>query len=410
MSSFSANMPHLKVPHREVTIERGEKQHLEPMDMRDPKSKIRAWADRIGIDGIGFADAGPLDDTKKAYKAAIDRGFVPARSAPRASTLARLTTPTRHLTGARSVISAYQSYFTGEPASPDPKRGTIAAYTRSNHYEDLRRRLMELARMMEMDFGCRTKAFSCYVTLAEKPLARRAGLGFYGKHGVIVTPRHGSYVVLGEIITDLELEPDEMLSETCGDCSLCIDACPTGAIREPYFIDRSRCIQHLSERSEVVGGRIVERWANRLYGCTDCQDVCPYNSGIPTTDRVVTYGAVGPSVPLAEILTIGEEEFSARFGDNQIGMRERNAIRRNAIIAAGNSRSGSFLPLLRACAQDDDPIVKFHSLLAISKIKRTPITPLIEALQQVKGIGQDWHDEDALKHFKTLLDGFDSVE
>jgi epoxyqueuosine reductase len=397
-------MPHLKVPHPEVTIEMEEGQYLEMMQASDPESTIKDVAGEIGIDGIGFCDAGPLDDTRKAYAAAIDRGFIPAGSVPRNSTLVKFTTPARHLKGARSVISAYQSYFTGEPPSADPERGTVAAYTQSNHYEDLRRRLKQLAEFMEKDFGCRTKAFSCYVTLAEKPLARRAGLGFYGKNGVIVTPEHGSYVVLGEIITDLELRPDEMLDTTCGDCNLCMEACPTGAIRSPYFVDRNLCIQHLCEWTGAIPAEIREHWANRLYGCTDCQDVCPYNSGISPANRNVTHGAVGSSAALAEILCISDQEFSERFGNNQIGMRERNAIRRNALIAAGNSGSDTLLPLVSTCMTDDDPVIRLHSLWAISRIKGSSAGPLIEEAMRFE------KDPEVLTNIKTLLDGFGRVE
>ncbi len=394
----------MKVPHVKVTIERGEGQYIEMMKASDPKSKIKETAKGLGIDGIGFCDAGPLDDTEKAFRTAIDRGFIPARSVPRDSTLVRLTTPARHLKGARSVISAYQSYFTGEPPATDPERGMIAAYTRSNYYEDLRRRLKRLADVMERDFGCRTKAFSCYVTLAEKPLARKAGLGFYGKNGVIITPKHGSYVVLGEIITDLELEPDEMLDTTCGSCSLCMDACPTGAIRTPHFIDRNICIQHLSSGMDPIPRDVREHWANRLYGCSDCQDACPYNSSIPPTGRDVAVGAVGSSARLDEIIATSDEEFQARFADNQIGMRGRNAIRRNAVMIAGNSGLDTFLPLLSTCLADDDPVIRLNSLWAIARIKGPSAKTLLEAAMRRE------HEPEVLKEIKSLLDGLAPVE
>ncbi|MFH1312123.1 MAG: tRNA epoxyqueuosine(34) reductase QueG [Candidatus Eisenbacteria bacterium] len=374
------------------------------MKISDAKTKIKDIARDLGIDGIGFCDAGTLDGTEKAFRTAIERGFIPARSVPRDSTLARLTTPARHLKGARSVISAYQSYFTGEPPCSDPGCGTIAAYTRSNYYEDLKRRLKRLAGVMERDFGCRTKAFSCYVTLAEKPLARRAGLGFYGKNGVIVTPIHGSYVVLGEIITDLELEPDEMIETTCGSCRLCMDACPTGAIRTPYFIDRNICIQHLSSSMDPISPGIRERWANRLYGCSACQEACPYNSSIPPTGRDVAFGAVGSSARLDEIIAISEDGFSARFSDNQIGIRGRNAIRRNAIMIAGNSRLEALLPLLRTCATDDDPVIRLNSLWAIARIKDPSAKTHLEAAMRRE------QDGEVLMEIKSLLDGFGPVE
>lgn len=367
------------------------------------KSRVKDMAREIGIDGIGICDCQPLEETRKAYETAIDRGLIPADSTPRRRTLKKLTTPASHLRGARSVISAYESYFTGAPAPSDPHRGVIAPYTRSNYYEDLRLRLRHLADAIEQDFRCRTKVFSCYVTLAEKPLARRAGLGFYGKNGVIVTPDHGSFVVLGEIITDLELEPDNELDHTCGSCTMCIGSCPTGAIRMPYFIDRSVCLQYLSERRGVIAPAVREVWGNRIYGCSDCQDVCPHNANLSPVRREVTCGAVGASLPLSEVLTMGDAEFETRFADNQIGTRERNTIRRNAILAAGNSRSGNFMAALRECAVDLDPMIRQHSLWAISRIDGTAARPFLR-----KALAED-HDPIVCTEIKTLLDRLGSL-
>ena len=332
------------------------------------KATIRAQAREIGIDGISFCDASPLEDARAAFNLAIERGFIPHQSAPTPSTLARLTNPSRHLKAAKSIIAAYQSYYAGEDQCSDPSHGTIAYYTRCNYYADLKDRLLRLATFMEDLYGCKAKAFSCYVSLAEKPIARRAGLGFYGKHGIIVTPEHGSLVVLGELVTNLEIEPDQALEMDCGTCSLCMRACPTGAIKSPYYVDRNLCIQYLSERRLSVPEWIRDLWGNRLYGCTTCQDVCPYNRGLRPARRGVSRGVVGTSIPLSDVIPITEKDFETRFADNQIGMRERNAIRRNAIVAAGNSRSKTFLPLLEECTHDDDPMIREHSLWALDKI------------------------------------------
>jgi epoxyqueuosine reductase len=335
------------------------------------KVTIRARARKIGIDSISFCDASPLEETRAAFEAAIERGFIPHESAPRPSSIIRLTTPSRHLRAAKSIIAAYESYYTGEAECSDPRRGTIAYYARCNHYEDLKEKLLKLAAFIEGKYGCRTKASSCYVSLAEKPIARRAGLGFYGKHGIIITPGHGSLVVLGEIVTDLEIEPDQALQMDCGKCNLCIEACPTGAIRSAYHVDRNLCIQYLSERRLTIPEWIRDLWGNRLYGCTTCQDVCPHNRGLVPVSREVSRGVVGASIPLTQAIPITEEEFEVRFADNQIGMRERNAVRRNAIIAAGNSRCRTFLTLLEACTKDEDPMIREHSLWAVAKITGT---------------------------------------
>jgi epoxyqueuosine reductase len=368
---------------------------------RDPAS-VAAWirdvARELEIDGIGICDAGALPEARSDIQAAIERELIPADRAPASKTLDRLTAPASHLKGARSVISAFGSYHTGEGNSPDPTDGVVAYYTRANYYRDLYERLKGLSVRMKDEFGCRTKAFSNYVTLAEKPVAQKAGLGFYGKNGIIITPRHGSLVVLGEIVTDLEIEPDTPLESSCGSCRQCMDACPTGAIPAPQMVNRHRCIQHLSERLYTVPLDIRDVWQNRLYGCTTCQDVCPLNRDLPTITRDVKHGRVGASVPLDRVLRMDETEFESMFSDNQIGRREPDAIRRNAIIAAGNSRSEAFLPYLKILAAHANPRVRQHSLWAVWKIRGQASRPALErALDAEKA-------PEAVEEINTLLD------
>jgi epoxyqueuosine reductase len=370
------------------------------------RETIRQHAAGLGIDGIGFCDGAPLEGVAASIERAVRSGYIPQEIAPGRGTVARFTTPARHLRGTKSIVAAYQAYFAppdGERRPLDPLVGTVAHYTASNNYEDLKSRLSRLAAYMKEKYGCRTKAFSCYVTLAEKPLARRAGLGFYGKHGVIVTPRHGSFVVLGEILTDLEVEPDLPLALDCGTCTKCIEACPTGAIVTPYFVDRSLCIQAYSGRRAVVPPAIRDAWENRLYGCTDCQDACPLNQRAEPVSRVVELGRVGARVRLSEVLLIGEDEFARRFGTNQIGRRERNVIRRNAIIAAGNSGSSSFSAALAECARDPDPMVRQHAFWAIWRIAGQAAKPLLERALREES------DPPVLSEIKTLLDGMAAV-
>jgi epoxyqueuosine reductase len=333
------------------------------------KRIIREYAWDLGIDGIGSCDAEPLMEAREAYESAILHALIPEESAPHPRTIERLTTPRRHLRGARSILSAFEYYYKNGVRKEDPSRGAIAGYTRANHYLDLKVKLETLASFMAREFGCRTKVFSCYVTLAEKPLALKSGIGFYGKHGVIITPAYGSYVVLGEILTDLDLEPDRPSRSECGECTLCMDKCPTGAIAHPYVLDRGRCIQYISERRGVVPLDIRDSWGNRLYGCSTCQEVCPLNAQLTPTPREVLFGRVGDSIPIAEILAMDDDGFLRRFANNQIGMREPAAIKRNAIVAAGNSEQDSFVPALSLLITDPDPMIRQHGLWALAKIK-----------------------------------------
>jgi epoxyqueuosine reductase len=369
------------------------------MPESQPKLAIKEYAAELAIDGIGFCDSAPLEQARAGIESAIQSGYVPSEIVPSESTVLRLTTPTRHLRRAKSIISAYQAYYTGESPSDDPAIGRVAMYTTSNYYEDLRLRLSRLAGFMQKEFACRTKVLCCYVTLAEKPIARKAGLGFYGKHGIIITPEHGSFVVLGEILTDLELEPDPDLDTDCGRCTRCIEACPVGAFRAPYFVDRNLCIQAHCGRRTTIPLAVREAWQNRLYGCTTCQDVCPSNLRVIPTGRKVEHGHVGSSIPLAEMLLIGDSEFEERFRNNQIGMRERNTLRRNAIVAAGNSRSDIFVDALTGCAEDPDPMVRRHALWAIWRIEGRAATALFDRALRTEP------ETSIREEIKTLLDG-----
>jgi len=387
----------------EVTIDYGRGQDREMAQASAAKSAISDEAKRLGIDGVGTSDASPLEHVRRSLEAAISRGYVPPEIVPSPATILKLATPTRHLKSARSVISAYQAYYTGEAPSDDPLVGTIARYTIANHYEDLRLRLSRLADFMKQALGARTKVMCCYVSLAEKPLAERAGLGFYGKHGVIVTPGHGSFVVLGEILTDLELQPDAKLDQTCGACTRCLEACPVGALTTPYFVDRTLCIQAHCGRRTTIPPPVRAAWGNRFYGCTTCQDVCPYNAHLKPTSRRVEHGRVGNQVRLEEVLLISQPEFEQRFQQNQIGMRERNTIRRNAIVAAGNSRSETLIDALTICARDADPMIRQHALWAIWRIRGEAAGPALARALEVET------DPSVAHEINTLLDGIAGV-
>lgn len=332
-------------------------------------------AAEVGIDQVGICSADPIGMERIELAQSLDTQNPERKQSPK---IPRYANPRAHLSDAKSIISACYFYHDGYRET-DPLRGEIAPYTRSNYYEALRRKIHKLGELLNARFGAKFKAFSCYVSLAEKPIAVRAGLGYYGKHGILITQRFGSYVVLGEILTDLEIKPhDTPVENSCGNCDLCIKACPTGAIVAPYIVDRKRCLQYISERPCIIPHWIRRIWGNRLYGCSTCQDVCPRNSNVPVTRPKDKIGYVGPSFPLAQIIKMDEAAFQSTFANNQIGMRNRNAIRRNAIIAAGNSHAKSLLPLLIDASKDEDFTIRLHSYWAIAMIKGARAKSLLE--------------------------------
>ncbi len=370
---------------------------------QDPKTVILELAKEVDVDGLRVATVDPPQDLKLNFERAIQKGFFPVSPAIQKRFLEKMTNPRSHLKKARSVICAYICYHEDDLDVTDPTKGSIAPYTRANYYGELKSKLEKIAQHILERFGARSKVFSCYVGLAEKPLAVRAGLGFYGKNGIIQTLQHGSLVVLGEILTELELEPDSPLDDTCGDCDACIRACPTNAIVEPYTIDVKRCIQYISERRGTVPVEIRELWDNRLYGCFTCQAVCPRNRNIPKVKRTIHRGRVGSSIDLNEIIHMTRSKFYKRFSDNQIGMREPNVIRRNAIIAAGNSRNSVFLSSLTSALGDPDPMIRLHALWSISRILGRQAMPVLEDTLRI-----EW-EPSVRAEAKRLLDGLGNI-
>jgi epoxyqueuosine reductase len=274
------------------------------------------------------------------------------------------------LPGAKSIIAACQCYLTDETPEygiPGNPHGSVARYTWRNHYADLRERLTRIAQLLETKYGATCIVYS-NGKIAEKPVAQRSGIGHFGKHSIIINREFGSWIVLGEIVTDLAITPDAPADTNCGKCTVCIEACPTGAIIKPYIIDRRRCIQALTNWYGVLPHDIASVWGDRLYGCTLCQDLCPANSSVSALPPRTEIGYVGPSISLLEILESNEQEYRARYANNQVTAKWINfkAIQRNALIALGNIRDTKTLPLLEKLAKNSDAVIAQSAKWAVS--------------------------------------------
>ncbi len=339
-------------------------------------SKIKELGEEIGLDIIRITNAESFPETEKQIIESIERGYIPEK--PNNLSLNKISkrcNPKSILKRAKSVISVAQCYLIEEIEDVQGKNqpmGEIAKYDIGNFYYDVKLKLKKIVDFInqETDFKCKSKNKSCYVSLTEKPIAQRAGVGWYGKNGIIITERFGSWVVLGEIITELELDTDESLQRDCGDCTICIDSCPTKAIVSPYVIDRTKCLQFISERVMKVPLAFREKWVDRLYGCTTCQEVCPQNRKVKPKKYKPEYGYIGSRIPLIPLLQISEEEFQNYFAYNQIAMRPREAIRRNAVLALGNiGDTKAVVPLVRTLQEDDSSMVRGHTPWALGKIR-----------------------------------------
>lgn len=345
-------------------------------------SKIKELGQEIGLDIIRITNAESFLETEKQIKKSIEKGYIPDDitsdgSAPVYLNLDKIKkrcNPKSILKKARSIISVAQCYLieeTEDIQDKDQPLGKIAKYDVGNFYYDIKLKLKKIVHFINQntDFKYNSKNKSCYVSLVEKPIAQRAGVGWYGKHSIIITEGYGSWVVLGEIITELELEADAPLPQNCGDCKICMDLCPTQAIVSPYIIDRTKCLQYISERLMKVSLAFREVWEDRLYGCTTCQEVCPKNHKVKPKKYRPEYGYIGSRIPLIPLLTITQDEFQNYFAYNQIAMRPREAIKRNAALALGNIGDLGAIPsLIKTLEEDVDSMVRGHTAWSLGKI------------------------------------------
>ncbi|HAJ32905.1 MAG TPA: tRNA epoxyqueuosine(34) reductase QueG [Candidatus Atribacteria bacterium] len=349
-------------------------------------SQIKEFGKEIGLDVIRITNAEGFPETEKRIIESVEKGYIPENDyyafkniseRPNNLNLNKISkrcNPKSILKRAKSIISVAQSYFieeTEDITNKDQPLGKIAKYDVGNFYYDVKLKLKKIVDFINQktDFKYKSKNKSCYVSLVEKPIAERAGVGWYGKHGIIVTERFGSWVVLGEIITELDLETDTPLQRDCGNCTICIDSCPTQAIVSPYTIDRTRCLQYISERPMKVPLAFREVWGDRLYGCTTCQEVCPQNRKVKLKKYKPEYGYIGLRIPLIPLLTITQEEFQDYFAYNQIAIRSRKVIKRNAALALGNiGDPRAVVPLIKVLREDANSIVREHAAWALGKI------------------------------------------
>ena len=349
-------------------------------------SQIKELGLEIGLDIIRITNAESFPEAEKHIIKSVEKGYIPENDYYTSKNISGISNnlnlnkiskrcnPKSILKRAKSIISVAQCYLIEETEDIQDKNqplGKIAKYDIGNFYYDVKLKLKKIVDFInqETDFKYKSKNKSCYISLTEKPIAQRAGVGWYGKNGIIITERFGSWVVLGEIITELELDTDESLQRDCGDCTICIDLCPTKAIVSPYVIDRTKCLQFISERVMKVPLAFREKWEDRLYGCTICQEVCPQNHEVKPKKYKPEYGYIGSRIPLIPLLQITEGEFQNYFAYNQIAMRPREAIKRNAVLALGNiGDTKAVVPLVRTLQEDDSSMVRGHTAWALGKI------------------------------------------
>ena len=326
---------------------------------------------QAGLDAVGVAGAEPFtgvrSELERRRNAGLHGGMQFTYRNPE-----RSTTPARILPGARSLVVGALRTAAPRLSEVAPGRLRIAAYARHDYYATLREALGRVARRLEAD-GWQARVVADDNALVDRAAAVRAGIGWYGKNANVLIPGRGSWFVLGSVVTDAPLPEGQPMGDGCGSCQRCLDSCPTGAIVAPGVVDARRCLAWLVQAPGAIPVEFRESIGGRLYGCDDCQEVCPVGRSERDGED---FGAPAADRDAFEILSASDEELLEHFGAWYIADRDPRYLRRNALVAMANSAptgDGQAVALIGHYLSDPDPLLRAHAVWAAARIGRSDL-------------------------------------
>ncbi len=328
------------------------------------KERLAQLARELGIDVLGAAPASPYEETEHHIRERRERGLF----ADMRFTMVQPDVschPERLVEGAKTVISAALCYWAPAPEIGSGE-GRLPRYTWNDHYQTLRDKLGELGARL----GGQHRVFVDANQHVDREAAVRAGIGFYGKNTMLITRRFGSWVVLGTLVTSVDIESSAPLDLDCGSCRLCIDACPTGALDEPGVLDSTKCLSYWSQASEPIPESYREEVGDQVYGCDICQDVCPWNRGVELRrEHDPLDSGAEPTVSLADWLAAEDDELRDRYDRLFFPRNDPRYLRRNALVVAGNSSDSSLIKLVEPYASGEDELLAEQGRWALVRLK-----------------------------------------
>jgi len=323
---------------------------------------VRRLGEELGFDALGVTRAEAYDGTERDILDRRERGLFAGMK----FTMARPEQschPETLLPGACSVVSAAICYW--EPEAPlEPGEGRLARYTWGDAYARLREQLDMLGRRLGGAYRVLVDANQH----VDREAAARSGVGFYGKNTMLITQHHGSWVVIGTLVTDVELELTPPLDADCGSCRLCVDACPTGALDEPGTLDATRCLSYWTQAPAAIPEPYRAALGAQVYGCDICQDVCPWNRGAQKRRAGRVEHAEG-HVDLVGWLEADGRALVTGFDRLYVPRNDERWLRRNALVALGNVGGAEHEPLLERFAADADELVAEHAAWALERVR-----------------------------------------
>lgn len=351
------------------------------MNLDQLKQEVIDYAHSIGIDSIGFTTADPFDELKKKLEDYHSKGYA---SGFEESDIELRTAPKLSLPSARSIIAiavGYPNKLKGAPKSVrGDRRGMFARASWGQDYHTImRNRLDKLSLFLKEKVpDVEIKSMVDTGVLSDRSVAERAGLGFAGKNGFIINEELGTWSYLGEMLVSIPFKPDDPVIDSCGDCNICVDRCPTGALVGNGQLNSQKCISFLTQTKGYLKDEYRYKIGNRLYGCDTCQQVCPRNRGINTEhdDIILEPEVLKPR--LVPLLKMSNKEFKNTYGHLAGAWRGKKPIQRNAIVALAHFNEESAIPDLKDVALTDPrPMIRGTAFWAIGQIQGEEARPFI---------------------------------
>ncbi|HLR40387.1 MAG TPA: tRNA epoxyqueuosine(34) reductase QueG [Virgibacillus sp.] len=373
------------------------------MNTEQLKQKIIAYSKEIGIDKIGFASADVFGELKERLKRQQSLGY---QSGFEKGSVEERTEPERLLPEAQSIISiavAYPAQMKDAPRSTkETRRGIFCrASWGVDYHVVLRERLSKLAAFIKENVpDLQSKLMVDTGELSDRAVAERAGIGFSGKNTSIITPEFGSYVYLGELITNIPFTPDSPVEDSCGDCTKCMDACPTGALVQGGQLNAQRCIAFLTQTKDFLPEEFRSKIGNRIYGCDTCQAVCPRNKKVDFH----LHPELEPDPEVAKpqlkpMLRISNREFKGKFGHISGSWRGKKPLQRNALLALGHYKDKTAVDeLIAVMQQDPRPVIRGTAAWSLGRIGTD------EAFAAIEEAMEKEQDEDVLFEMEKGMD------
>ncbi|MBR2564178.1 MAG: tRNA epoxyqueuosine(34) reductase QueG [Paenibacillus sp.] len=337
------------------------------------KQEIKAAGPELGIDDIGFAAADPFVSLKSLLEQSRDKGYASGFEEPDIEKRVHPALQDGEPASLIAIAVAYPSKMVNPPKSePGAYRGILARSAWGQDYHQVLRKAMDklVAFIRERVPEAIIESMVDTGALVDRAVSQRAGIGFSAKNCAIISPKFGSWIFLGELVTNIPFPPDTPVTEDCGECTKCIDACPTGALVGPGQLNAQRCISFLTQTKGFLDEEFMLKIGNRLYGCDTCQIVCPKNRGKNWDHHPEFHPDPEVVKPLLlPLLDIGNREFKERFGQSSAAWRGKKPIQRNAVIALGNFKDKSAVPkLTQVLKRDPRPELRGTAAWALSRI------------------------------------------